>query len=301
MKEKFRDCKNRARDQSTYTKRKYHRLAKIYQKNFISLLYESKKVISTYAEEDRDNPAFNILYLFFQIRNQFCLLLGREKQEQQAEGADDESSQSDKISKTSSQQNKLIEVDDDSPYFLRITINPQFMYLLDDTNLPLTSEEIAYACKDNLISIFRENRIFKDIVRREVQQMFKERKLIDLQTDLANAVAAEVQKQSARRDDAVAQQRQDPTGGAPGLRGSIDGAIRPEDTIVPERINEESEEDIQPKPRRSKAADANAGPPNADARNSILPTLAQALGSDTASQENLVIGEHLKLPGDSVN
>ena len=30
------------------------------------------------------------------------------------------------------------------------------------------------------LTIFRENRIFKDIVRREVQQMFKERKLIDL-------------------------------------------------------------------------------------------------------------------------
>ena len=63
------------------------------------------------------------------------------------------------------------------------------MFLLDDTNLPLTSEDIADACKESLIQIFRENRIFKDIVRREVQQMFKEKKLIDLQTGIANAVA----------------------------------------------------------------------------------------------------------------
>jgi len=170
LKEEYTDCKNRALDQSNYTKRKYHRLAKIYQKNFISLLYESKKVITTEVETDRDSPAFNILYLFFQIRNQFCMLLGREKKEQEGDdGKDDASSQSEKISKTSSQQNKLIEVDDDSPYFLRITINPQFMYLLDDTRLPTTSEEIAYACKESLIKHFNENKTFKDIVRREVQ------------------------------------------------------------------------------------------------------------------------------------
>lgn len=66
------------------------------------------------------------------------------------------------------------------------------MFLLDDTNLPLTSEDIADACKESLIGIFRENRIFKDIVRREVQQMFKEKKLIDLQTGIANAVAGQV-------------------------------------------------------------------------------------------------------------
>ena len=43
------------------------------------------------------------------------------------------------------------------------------MFLLDDTNLPLTSEDIADACKESIIGILRENRIFKDIVRREVQ------------------------------------------------------------------------------------------------------------------------------------
>ena len=76
--------------------------------------------------------------------------------------------------------NKLIEVDDDSPYFLRITLNTQFMYLLDDTNLPFTSEDIADACKQSLIDIFRRNKIFKDIVRRETLNMFKEKRIIEL-------------------------------------------------------------------------------------------------------------------------
>ena len=46
LKDQFDECKNRVRDQNSYSKRKYHRLAKIYQKNFITLLHDSKKVIN---------------------------------------------------------------------------------------------------------------------------------------------------------------------------------------------------------------------------------------------------------------
>ena len=78
------------------------------------------------------------------------------------------------------------------------------MFLLDDTNLPLTSEDIAQACKDTMISIFRQNKIFKDIVRREVQQMFKEKKIIDLATSLANTVAARIQQTDLRKKQEAA-------------------------------------------------------------------------------------------------
>ena len=71
------------------------------------MLYGNKKVIEQYSEVDPDNADYRILFLFFQIRNQFCLLLGREKierSEEQEEGAgsDEEDEDTEKISESSS-------------------------------------------------------------------------------------------------------------------------------------------------------------------------------------------------------
>lgn len=70
----------------------------------------------------------------------------------------------------------------------------------------------------------------------------------------------------------------------------------PLDAIVPERINEESEEDVQTK-GRGRGGDANAGQGTGDAKNTAL---GQALAAEMGSQDGVAIGEHLKLPADSV-
>lgn len=72
----------------------------------------------------------------------------------------------------------------------------------------------------------------------------------------------------------------------------------PLDTIVPERINEESEEDVQTKAGRGRAGDATGGDGNVDEKNNAL---GQALAAELIGQEGVAIGEHLKLPADSVN
>jgi len=68
--------------------------------------------------------------------------------------------------------------------------------------------------------------------------MFKERKTIDLHTDLANVIASKVGSSGALRK--LHEQAQH----AQGLAGPVGGAPGPQqDGVVPERINEESEED----------------------------------------------------------
>jgi len=68
--------------------------------------------------------------------------------------------------------------------------------------------------------------------------MFKERKTIDLQTDLANVIASKVGGSGALR------QQQDQAQPTPGPAGPAGGALgTQQDDVVPERINEESDED----------------------------------------------------------
>lgn len=70
--------------------------------------------------------------------------------------------------------------------------------------------------------------------------------------------------------------------------------------LVPERINEESEEDVQlPKAGHGRAGDSTGGEGNVEARNNALANLGLALAAEAS--DGVAIGDHLKLPADSVN
>lgn len=126
------------------------------------------KVTREFSEPDEENPEYEILYLFFKERREHFLLLGREEVEE--EGSESESDEDDLESDGiyESEDGQGEEYDDDSPYFVKITIDEQFLGHLKEPNLHYGRE----MDNEDAIDIMKANEVFKEIVRRELDMMF---------------------------------------------------------------------------------------------------------------------------------
>jgi len=75
-------------------------------------------------------------------------------------------SKQDHSSEASSQKISMNERDDDSPYFLKIIFDETFLSYLEEPSL-VNTEEISHNTQ-----VLIENRIFLEIIQKEVRQMF---------------------------------------------------------------------------------------------------------------------------------
>ena len=82
---------------------------------------------------DDENPEYEILYLYFRERREHFLLLGRE--EFKGESSQSESSSEESAAVYDSDDGQEEDVDDDSPYFVKITLDGQFLMHLKEPNL----------------------------------------------------------------------------------------------------------------------------------------------------------------------
>ena len=83
--------------------------------------------------------------------------------------AHNKTSINDKLSSTSSQELNPAEKDDDSPYFVKIILDPQFLSYLEDANLIDPSEIKG---PPDRIQLIMDNKVYQDIVNKEVYNMF---------------------------------------------------------------------------------------------------------------------------------
>ena len=131
--------KSRKHDQlDVNRKRKYFRQPKVYQNNYVNGLHDQNLVIEFHEEEEgqEQDHSYNLLYLFFKEQDQVFLLLGREKMK--AESRPSKSSHQEKsekqthseISNTSSKFINASEKDDDSPYFVKVNLDDEFLSYL---------------------------------------------------------------------------------------------------------------------------------------------------------------------------
>lgn len=98
-------------------------------------MYDKRRVIASYHEDEHEN--FKMLYLFIKERELAFLLLGREDKVRTkgSKGTDSDTARryTSEFSKNSSQLLNAQEMDDDSPYFVKITLNTEFLSLLDES------------------------------------------------------------------------------------------------------------------------------------------------------------------------
>lgn len=160
---------------------KYRRQPKIYQNDYIVEIQQKCQPFEFRSCIDPDDQYKKILFLFFSVRNQVYMLLGRDDNYDNGSNSqinDHTGSVIDHISKTSSQMaDQMKEQDDDSPYFLKITLDNQFLSELEEPSLGEPSE-ILGRC-----DILIENDVFKEIVRDEIDQMFGNTKSEKKQTE----------------------------------------------------------------------------------------------------------------------
>jgi len=163
--------KNRISEKDNKTiKKKYHRQPKIYQNNYIIELQNKRKIKENITMRDDVNPDFNILYLFFEEKSEHFLLLGREERDEKEDGSGSKSGseQSNKVSEqiVDSERESKEEEDDDSPYFVKITLDSWFLSHLDEPDLVEASEI------DGSYELLMQNKAFNEIIRREIDMMF---------------------------------------------------------------------------------------------------------------------------------
>lgn len=149
--------------QTAEVKKKYYRQPKIYQNDYICELQETNKIKEYFTEQDSFDDEFRILYLFFIEKDEIFLLLGREKKKANSQ---QNSSDGFDSSLVDSDANSQHDVDDDSPYFVKITIDQWFLTHLEDPSIVDPSE-----IKGNY-ELIMKNPHFKDIITREIEMMF---------------------------------------------------------------------------------------------------------------------------------
>ena len=147
---------------------KYFRQPKIYQNDYIVEIQQRQQMIDLKTWPDPGDPGQKCLVLFFSVRNQVYMLLGREEDDDEkrshSQVGGDSGSALDRMSRTSSQlANQMKEQDDDSPYFVKITLDSRFLSYLEEPGLVEPSEIPGRT------DILVENDVFKDIVRNEVE------------------------------------------------------------------------------------------------------------------------------------
>ena len=128
MKDRITESKNKT------TKRKYIRQPKIYQNNYITELMDSfpdHYEIYLRVDEMICSPEYTVHFLFLKEKREFFLMLGRSDTpgSSGSSGTSDYSS-SNGQSFDSSNDNSYEEVDDDSPYFVKITLDQTFLAYL---------------------------------------------------------------------------------------------------------------------------------------------------------------------------
>ena len=180
--------KNRISEKDNKTiKKKYHRQPKIYQNNYIIELQNKRKIKENITMRDDINPDFNVLYLFFEEKSEHFILLGREERDEKEDGSGSKSGseQSNKVSEQiiDSERESKEEEDDDSPYFVKITLDSWFLSHLDEPDLVEASEI------DGSYELLMQNKAFNEIIRREIDMMFgieKPKKVVvpDIQADV---------------------------------------------------------------------------------------------------------------------
>jgi hypothetical protein len=120
---------------------------------------------------DDTNSDYNILYLFFEEKSEFFLLLGREEHEEEK---DEESGAASGTRRSNLELDAIVdsdkeskeEEDDDSPYFVKITLDSWFLSHLDEPDL-VEATEI-----EGQYELLMANKGFNEIIRREIDMMF---------------------------------------------------------------------------------------------------------------------------------
>jgi hypothetical protein len=134
---------------------------------------------------DENNPEYKVCFLFFEEKNQMYLLLGRKEHEDSdrsscSSGSGSCSSEMDDLA--DSEKLSQDEEDDDSPYFVKITLDPKFLAHLEEPSLTgcqeikkerdvpdaVTGEVRKVSGYDTLLAHVR----FKEIIQRELEMMF---------------------------------------------------------------------------------------------------------------------------------
>ena len=129
---------------------------------------EKYKILDKPSYVDEAFPQFKIMIILFSQKKNVYMILG--KQETSLDSKDNESMTSADLSEEEvSERDK----DDDSPYFVRITLDNKFLAYLEEPSLvePMEVEEH--------IDILLENDVFREIVRNEMKAMFN----LDLQKE----------------------------------------------------------------------------------------------------------------------
>ena len=99
--------------------------------------------------------------MLIHFKKNLCVLVGRESKHKRNETGKSESSLSDK--------NKGDENDDDSPYFLRITIDEEFLAELEEPMLTEPKELEGPPC---LLDLMVSTKAFKSLISKELDKMF---------------------------------------------------------------------------------------------------------------------------------
>lgn len=148
------------------TRKKYFREPKIYQNDYLARLQDKRMITEYLTHTDPIDDEYQVLYLFFIEKNEFFLMLGREIQKEEGESSEQLNTSSELSSIEDSDQNSKDEEDDDSPYFVKITLDSQFLSHLQEPSI-VSSHEI-----DGNYQIMLSNKIFQEIIKREIEMMF---------------------------------------------------------------------------------------------------------------------------------
>ena len=118
---------------------------------------------------DPNNEEFKVLFLFFSEKNEMFLLLGREENTGCSDCSKSSGSLSSEIDDdlmVDSEKQSQEEQDDDSPYFVKITLDSWFLSHLEEPAI-VESSEIP-----GQYEILMSNKVFREIIAREVEMMF---------------------------------------------------------------------------------------------------------------------------------
>lgn len=147
-----------------------------------------------YHEEEEFHHQENhtILYLFVKEQDQVFLFLGREKSKDESrpsKSSHQEKSEKQSHSEISNTSSKFInasEKDDDSPYFVKINLDDEFLSYLQEPSLVASSEiDSAKMCQ-----LIRRNAVFKQIVASEMTARFSRKIAVGIQNHAQDAAKA---------------------------------------------------------------------------------------------------------------
>lgn len=122
MKDRVTESKNKT------TKKKYIRQPKIYQNNYIEELKDNFPDYMEHCEVDEVicSPEYTIHFLFLKEKREYFLMLGRSETPDSSDRSSDTSyqpSEGPSVDISSNEMNSNEDVDDDSPYFVKITLD----------------------------------------------------------------------------------------------------------------------------------------------------------------------------------